>query len=137
VSQDGEMRFLVMELLRGADLGHVLRARGYLPAHEVCRIIVQVLSGLQYAHEHGLVHHDLKPSNLMLAGRHFPREHGLVHRDLKPGNLMLAEVEDRYDGGSTVKILDLGVAPVVAPATITSTQQIMGTLAYMSPDQIL
>ena len=75
--------FLVMEYLDGQDLTQVVRAQGPLPIAEACEVIRQAAMGLQYAHEHGLVHRDVKPSNLMLTS----------------------------DG--TVKLLDLGLARLV------------------------
>ncbi len=113
---DGQ-HFLVMELVEGADLARIIHGRGPLSVADACKIIHQAAIGLQHAHDNGLVHRDVKPSNLMLA----------------------------TDG--TVKVLDLGLAGlnntefestanVVVGDRLTSVGQIMGTLDYMAPEQI-
>lgn len=64
--EHGGRPFMVMELLRGTDLGRVLLERGGLPVSDVVAYGAQICAGLQHAHEHGLVHRDIKPENLML-----------------------------------------------------------------------
>lgn len=59
--------YLVLEFVDGADLGALVRARGPLPVYEACEYARQIASGLQHAHERGISHCDLKPSNLLLA----------------------------------------------------------------------
>ena len=61
------MHFLVMEYIEGLDLAELLHRAGPLPIPEACEIIRQAATGLQYAHERGLIHRDIKPSNLVLA----------------------------------------------------------------------
>lgn len=113
---DGQ-HFLVMELVEGADLARIIHDRGTLNVADACEIVRQAATGLQHAHDIGLVHRDVKPSNLMLA----------------------------IDG--TVKLLDLGLAGlnstdfepipnIVMTDRLTSVGQIMGTLDYMAPEQI-
>lgn len=99
--------FIVMELLRGTDLGHVLLERGGLPVADVIAYGVQICAGLQHAHERGLVHRDIKPENLMLLP----------------------------DG--TVKILDFGLVTHLDPkhTRYTATHAVMGSPAYFSPEQ--
>src|SRR5207247_2929676 len=63
--QAGDMHFLVMEFVPGTHLGCLLAERGPLPVGEACEYIRQAALGLQYAHEHGMVHRDVKPHNLM------------------------------------------------------------------------
>jgi serine/threonine-protein kinase len=79
--------------------------RGPLPLKEAVEICIQVGEGLDYAHSQGIVHRDIKPSNLILA----------------------------RDG--LVKIVDFGLAKLTADPTITSPGMMVGTLAYMSPEQ--
>ena len=113
---DGQ-HFLVMELVQGADLARIIHDRGPLKVADACEIVRQAAIGLQHAHDNGLVHRDVKPSNIMLA----------------------------LDG--SVKLLDLGLAGlnnsefestanVVVTDRLTSVGQIMGTLDYMAPEQI-
>jgi serine/threonine protein kinase len=105
--------FLVMEYIPGTTLSEKVAA-GPLPEKEVLRLGVQLAEGLSAAHEHGV-----------------------VHRDLKPGNLRLSS-----DG--RLKILDFGLATLRRPVTETAatesfseTQTMAGTLPYMAPEQLL
>lgn len=59
------LRYLVMEYVAGQDLERYVHANGPLPTAEACEYVYQAASGLQHAHEHGLVHRDMKPSNLL------------------------------------------------------------------------
>jgi len=63
---DGQ-HFLVMELVQGADLARIIHDRGPLNVPDACEIVRQAAIGLQHAHDNGLVHRDVKPSNIMLA----------------------------------------------------------------------
>ncbi len=113
-SQAGGMYYLVMEYVEGADLDRLVRQRGPLPAAEACEYVRQAALGLQHAHERGLVHRDVKPSNLLAA----------------------------TDG--TVKVLDLGLARLrhslaeeEAGGRLTREGSAMGTPDYMAPEQAL
>jgi len=103
------LHFLVMEYLDGIDLARLVRSSGPLPAADACEIIGQVAIGLHHAHQHGLAHRDVKPSNVMRTA----------------------------DG--VVKILDLGLARLLndQPATqqLTETGQVLGTGDYIAPEQ--
>lgn len=108
--------YLVMEYLRGQSLGHRLRTgTGRLPVVAALQVIWQVAEVLCLAHAQGVVHRDLKPDNLML-----------VADPVAPG-------------GERVKVLDFGIAKLLhqtAPGgPHTDTQAVMGTPAYMSPEQ--
>jgi len=98
---------LVLEYLDGRTLRDTLTERGALPWTEAVHIASQVASALTVAHE---------------------QEPAIVHRDLKPENIMVLE-------GSSVKVMDFGVAKVLENARATATQSV-GTLQYMSPEQI-
>lgn len=104
--------YIVMERLFGTDLHAALRARGPLPLADVAVWIGQACVALAEAHALGI-----------------------VHRDLKPGNLFLAR---RPDGSSILKILDFGIAKVADgdDASITQASGIVGSPAYMSPEQL-
>lgn len=99
--------YFVMEFLDGASMDTVLRERGRLPWLEATRIVLQVALALDHAHKHGI-----------------------VHRDVKPGNIMLL-----HDGN--VKLADLGLARVssAVDSTITQSGMIVGSPAYLSPEQ--
>jgi len=112
----GERAFLVMEYIDGADLKHVLKREGRLSIEFACECVRQAAAGLQHAHEAGMIHRDVKPSNLLLT-RH-------------------AET-----GQPVVKLLDLGLARSEREQTsdfsITRTGQIMGSPDYMAPEQAM
>ena len=104
--------YLVMELLEGSDLAEVLRTRGPLPFADVVDYVAQACAGLSAAHAQGIVHRGVKPANLFLS------------RAAK--------------GTPLVKILDFGIAKAddtTGPA-LTSTSTGIGTLPYMSPEQV-
>jgi tRNA A-37 threonylcarbamoyl transferase component Bud32 len=104
----GETHFLVMEYVEGKSLARLVKERGPLPVRDACDYIRQAALGLQHAHERGMVHRDVKPDNLMLTP----------------------------DG--TVKVLDFGLAALTAERSaggLTEADVIMGTPAYMAPEQ--
>lgn len=103
-----QIPYLAMELLRGEDLSDRLHREQRLGAEQAAAILRQVARGLDAAHRKGV-----------------------VHRDLKPGNVFLAHV----DGGAVrVKLLDFGIAKLIASATTCATQS-AGTPLYMAPEQ--
>ena len=103
---DGEHPFLVMELIEGGTLRELLRERGPMPPHAVAAVLAPILGGLAAAHRAGLVHRDIKPENVLIS-----------------------------DDGE-VKIADFGLVRALAEAKITSTSVILGTAAYLSPEQV-
>jgi serine/threonine protein kinase len=107
---DGDLPYLVMELLRGEHLGDRLRREHRLPLAAVASITAQVARALTRAHRAAI-----------------------VHRDLKPANLFLADV----DGEEVVKLLDFGIAKALsAPASeATHGDVLMGSPQYMAPEQ--
>jgi serine/threonine-protein kinase len=102
--------FLVMELLRGEDLGDRLKRSGRLPPDEALTYLRQTALALDRTHARAIVHRDLKPENIF--------------------------VTRREDGSPAIKILDFGVAKLVAEgATGAGTTRSLGTPLYMAPEQ--
>ena len=99
--------FLVMELIEGGTLRELLRERGPMPPHAVVAVLRPVLGGLGVAHRAGLVHRDVKPENVLIS-----------------------------DDGE-VKLVDFGLVRAIAEAGTTSTSVILGTAAYLSPEQVV
>lgn len=111
---DGQL-CLVLEYLSGRTLRQELTKRGTLPWHEALEHVVRIAEALAVAHE---------------------QEPPIVHRDLKPENVMLTAAESDPDGAVTgLKVMDFGIAKVLEGMHGTNTQSI-GTLQYMSPEQI-
>lgn len=115
VSGEGNLLFLVMELIPGGNLAELMaslrRKRQWLPVSEAVEIVRQIALALQYAHDHGILHRDIKPGNVMLRNRAYA---GLDYQPV---------------------VTDLGLAKVVDQSIASSP--LMGTLAYMSPEQVL
>jgi hypothetical protein len=106
--QDRGVHYLVMAFVDGVDLARLVERHGPLRLADACEVARQAAEGLQHAHERGLVHRDVKPSNLMLA----------------------------RDG--LVKLLDLGLARSAgdAPAeALTAVGTLLGTADYLAPEQ--
>jgi serine/threonine-protein kinase len=111
--ETGGAMYLVMELVRGEDLGAILRRDGPFAWRRLAPILVQVLDALTEAHELGIIHRDLKPENLL--------------------------VSRTRDGRDLVKVLDFGLAKlrdVEELNAVTGRGSVIGTPYYMSPEQI-
>lgn len=104
--QDGDLLFLAMELVDGASLRDRLREDGPLSVSRTVAIGGQVAAALAHLHARGI-----------------------VHRDVKPGNILL-------EGDGTVRLCDTGLArPLVEGVTVTESRMVVGTPAYMPPEQ--
>ncbi len=107
VGEDRGAPFLAMEFLEGESLDDRMKREKRLPVAEVLRIGREIAEGLAAAHEHGLIHRDIKPGNLWLEGKR-----------------------------GRVKVLDFGLARAAGDEThLTQTGAIVGTPAYMAPEQ--
>jgi len=110
---DDGTHFIAMDFVDGIDLSQLVKLHGAIDVASACEIIRQAALGLQYAHEQGLIHRDVKPSNLMLT--------------MTQPNV------------ASVKLLDLGLALFGAASEavdeLTTVGQLMGTLDYMAPEQ--
>ncbi|MDB4957133.1 MAG: Serine/threonine protein kinase PrkC, regulator of stationary phase [Myxococcales bacterium] len=104
--------YMVMEFLEGHDLGELLKQRGVLPVAWACELVLQTAEALAEAHSLSIVHRDVKPTNLFVTWR--------------------------PDGSALIKVLDFGIskAPMGADMQLTQTQSLLGTPAYMSPEQM-
>ncbi|WP_437851845.1 serine/threonine-protein kinase [Sorangium sp. So ce363] len=108
--------YMVLEYLTGDDLGQVLQTRGILPLADAADYVLQACEAIAEAHARGIIHRDLKPKNLFLTRR--------------------------PDGTPLLKVLDFGLSKFTATgdsvkeASLTATGLIMGSIHYMSPEQI-
>jgi serine/threonine-protein kinase len=110
--------YIVMERLQGQDLQQLLKVRGRLSVEDSVDYVLQACEALAEAHIEGIVHRDLKPANLF--------------------------VTSRRDGTPFVKVLDFGISKMAVAAgdgpggesALTRTNEIMGTVLYMSPEQL-
>jgi serine/threonine-protein kinase len=109
-SPNGDLVYLVMELVDGGTLRDLINERGALDVPTALAIVEPVLSALAAAHRAGLVHRDVKPENVLIG-------HG-------------------GEGGSTVKVGDFGLVRAIHSAGTTSASVILGTVAYLSPEQV-
>ncbi len=97
--------FIVMEHVTGNSCAELLRDRGHLDVAESVDIVTQACRGLDYAHRNGV-----------------------VHRDVKPGNLLVSDSD-------VVKLADFGIARATDQSSITQVGSVLGTAAYLSPEQ--
>ena len=104
--RDGPYLYLAMEFLPGRTLRNLLDERGWFPPREALAIMVPLLSGLAAAHTAGIVHRDVKPENVLVA----PDGH--------------------------LKVVDFGLARALTMSSQTRTGLIIGTVAYLAPEQV-
>ncbi len=107
VGKSGDIAYIAMEFLQGCELRDLMREHEKLPVDQVLDMVAQVASGLAYAHEHEIVHRDVKPSNIMV-------------------------IRDGH-----VKITDFGIARMASSAIRTQTGMVLGSPKYMSPEQVM
>jgi eukaryotic-like serine/threonine-protein kinase len=103
---DGDVLYLAMEYIAGHTLRDLLNERGRLDPDEALDIVEGVLLGLAAAHREGIIHRDVKPENVLLGSE------------------------------NTIKVADFGLARAVAGAEHTRTGMIIGTAAYLAPEQV-
>ncbi len=110
---EGDQAYIVMELLEGEELSRRLKRLGRLTAIDAVRLAKQIASSLASVHDKGVIHRDLKPDNVFLVG------------------------DPAVTGGERTKLLDFGIAKLTQHDTQFKTQTgaMVGTPAYMSPEQ--
>ena len=109
-STEAGMKFMVMQLLQGGELSSQLKQK--LPSRTAAEMVLQILRGLEHAHENGVVHRDLKPENIFVTQDH--------------------------DGKQILKLVDFGIAKILSGGAddgMTKAGIIFGTPRYMSPEQ--
>ncbi len=135
VGRDGDVDFLVMEYLEGRTLAARL-ADGPLPLDEALTYSLEIASALEHAHSHGLVHRDLKPANIILTASGTKLlDFGLAK--FRQAALGPPDGEVERDGASRVIADQKGLEqPDGDDAPVTKDGIVLGTLRYMSPEQV-
>ena len=98
--------FMVMEFVRGRTLDEVIRSQGAMQSARAIELFCMALEGIDHAHKMGI-----------------------VHRDIKPANMMLTET-------GSIKVMDFGIARVLGTDRLTKAGHLIGTVEYMSPEQV-
>ncbi len=104
--RQGEDFFMVMEFVRGKTLGDVISEQGAMQCDRAIELFCMALEGIDHAHKMGI-----------------------VHRDIKPANMMLTETGE-------IKVMDFGIARVLGTDRMTKAGHLIGTVEYMSPEQV-
>jgi serine/threonine-protein kinase len=109
---DEGRHYIVMEYVAGRSGAQLLQRHGPVDAETAAEIGIQACAGLDYAHRRGIIHRDVKPGNLMITG-------GPVG-----------------SGDTVVKLTDFGIARAIEQTRITQVGSVVGTAAYLSPEQV-
>jgi eukaryotic-like serine/threonine-protein kinase len=105
VGQDGDLNYIVMELIEGHDLKVMIESQGPIPPDTAIQIVEQVAEGLDYAHRRGLIHRDIKPQNILITPN------------------------------GQIRITDFGIAKSHLSTAVTQAGMTFGTADYISPEQ--
>jgi tRNA A-37 threonylcarbamoyl transferase component Bud32 len=104
--RQGDDFFMVMEFVRGQTLDDVIKAQGAMQCDRAVELFCMALEGIDHAHKMGI-----------------------IHRDIKPANMMLTET-------GSIKVMDFGIARVLGTDRLTRAGHLIGTVEYMSPEQV-
>ncbi|NLB91034.1 MAG: serine/threonine protein kinase, partial [Clostridiales bacterium] len=105
VGMENNMRYLVMEYVKGTNLKELIKAKGKLPVEIAVQITIRILSALQHTHRNGVIHRDIKPQNILVQTQ------------------------------GHIKVADFGIAKVANSATLSKGDSVMGSVHYFSPEQ--
>lgn len=105
VGHERNTYYLVMEMVEGRNLKELIKEKGPFPLERAVDIAKQICDALEHAHEHRIIHRDIKPHNIIITN------------------------------GGRVKVTDFGIARAVSTATVTHTGNILGSVHYFSPEQ--
>ena len=120
---DQGRHYIVMEYVEGRSVAQLLQRRGRLGSEVAVAVGVQACAGLEYAHRQGIIHRDVKPGNLMVIG-------GPAGRPSRGGSAHEPPTDEM-----TVKLTDFGIARAAEQTRLTQVGSVVGTAAYLSPEQ--
>lgn len=105
VGEENDIYYIVMEYVKGLTLKQYIQRHHHIPVEKTLHIMEQVTSAIEHAHQHGIIHRDIKPQNILI------------------------------DENDNVKITDFGIATALSATTITQTNSVLGSVHYLSPEQ--
>ncbi|MBR1912166.1 MAG: serine/threonine protein kinase, partial [Treponema sp.] len=124
---EGNSDYIVLEYVDGMSLDKLLEKQFVLPTPLAMMIFLEACKGLQDAHENGIIHRDIKPANILISKRHEIK--------LADFGIAGAEKEKDFDVKAT-PVSDVTVIASEASSGITQVGSVLGTPAYMSPEQL-
>ncbi|MFS0782353.1 Stk1 family PASTA domain-containing Ser/Thr kinase [Bacillus sp. 1P06AnD] len=105
VGEEDQIYFIVMEYVRGMTLKQYIQTTAFIPIEKTLMIMEQIAEAISHAHQHGIIHRDIKPQNILI------------------------------DENGHVKITDFGIATALSATSITQTNAVLGSVHYLSPEQ--
>jgi serine/threonine-protein kinase len=123
---ENDLYYMVMEYLNGKSLSAQLKQVGQIPLEEAYPILTDVAGALDYAHSFGLIHRDVKPSNVMLDST----------TDARSAETSASSVEPRSQRSPRAVLTDFGIAKLSGAHTNITASAVLGTFDYIAPEQI-
>jgi serine/threonine-protein kinase len=105
IGKEDELYYIVMEYVDGKNLKDLIKEKAPMEVDEALRVVKQILEGLEHAHQHGIVHRDVKPHNILITRN------------------------------NVVKVTDFGIARAASGSTLVHTGAVLGSVYYFSPEQ--